>query len=120
MAIPDEREIREFMTQQVALWNAGDREAMTQMYRRYAPRELVIEYIGQPIGDGWATYDHMWDAYAGRVRLEIVELLVNGQEAAAFHQNIRVESGLSNPSIETYRFEEGRMVIRYFSRPMAA
>ena len=54
----------------------------------------------------------MWDAYAGRVRSEVVEVLVNGNEGACFLRNLRTESGVANPSIEIYRFEEGRLHIR--------
>jgi hypothetical protein len=58
----------------------------------------------------------MWDTYAGRVRTDIVELLVNGAEGAVFARNVRVASGIANPSIETYRFEPAALYIRYFHR----
>jgi len=44
-------------------------------------------------------------------------LLVNGSEGACHHRNFRLASGVVNPSIETYRFEEGRLFIRYFYVP---
>jgi hypothetical protein len=115
-AVPTEAEIRAFMARQVECWNAGDRAGMDALYRRYAPDSLTIEYVGQPLGDGWKTYEHMWDAYAGRVRTDIVEILVNANEGAVFARNVRVASGLANPSIETYRFEPGSLHIRYFHR----
>lgn len=117
MAIPDADEIRRFLHAQIELWNDGKREEQTALYRRYAADGLVIEYIGQPVGDGWATFDHMWDAYGGKVRVEVAQMLVNGNEAACHHLNIRKASGLANPSIETYRFEEGRLFVRYFYVP---
>jgi hypothetical protein len=116
MATPNESEIRDFLTRQVALWNSGNRKEMTDLYRKYARDQLVIEYVGQPIGDGWKTYEHMWDAYGGSVKTDVVEILVNGNEGACSMRNVRVASGLANPSIEIYRFEEGRLHIRYFHR----
>jgi hypothetical protein len=116
MTIPSQGEIYDFLKQQVALWNAGEREAMTALYRQYAPDGLVIEYVGEPIGDGWQTFEHMWDAYSGKVRSEVIEMLVNGNEGACFLRNLRPASGVANPSIEIYRFEEGRLHIRYFHR----
>lgn len=120
MAVPDADEIRRFLHEQLDLWNAGQREEHRSLYRRYAPEELVIEYIGQPVGDGWRTFEQMWDAYGGRVRVEAVEMLVNGNEAACHHLNVRLASGIARPSIETYRFEDRRLLVRYFYIPEAA
>ena len=114
MSNPSEAEIRAFITGQVAFWNAGERDSMTALYERHAPSGLVIEYVGQPLGDGWATYNHMWDTYAGQVVVEVLEILVNGNEAACSIRNVRTATGLYNPSIETYRFEDGMLHIRYF------
>jgi hypothetical protein len=116
MAIPSQDEIQDFVTQQIALWNAGKREEMTALYRKYAGSGLVIEYVGEPLGDGWKTYDHMWDNYGGKVRGDVVQALVNGNEAAVHISNVRIASGLSNPSIEIYRFDDDRLHIRYFHR----
>jgi hypothetical protein len=117
MAIPDDHEIRHFLHEQVELWNAGKREEQTALYRRYASEGLTIEYVGQPIGDGWATFNHMWDTFGGKVRVDVALMLVNGVEGACHHLNVRLASGLVNPSIETYRFEEGRLHVRYFYVP---
>ncbi|HEY2659763.1 MAG TPA: hypothetical protein VGI79_08575 [Caulobacteraceae bacterium] len=116
MPAPSEAEIHAFLQQQVRFWNEGRRQDMTDLYRTYAYEDLTIEYVGQPIGDGWKTYDHMWDAYGGKVKVELVEVLVNGSEAAYFARNVRLVGGAANPSIETYRFEPGRLHIRYFHR----
>src|ERR1700733_3259733 len=67
MSIPSEDEISHFLTNQLAFWNAGRRQDMTDLYRKYAGDQLVIEYVGEPIGDGWASYNHMWDTYGGKV-----------------------------------------------------
>lgn len=119
MTIPKNDEIRDFLARQIEYWNGGHREQMTALYRQYALDELVIEYVGHPVGDGWAAYEHMWDTYAGQVRTEVVQVLVNGNEAACHYRNVRVASGTANPSIETYRFDEGRLHIRYFHRAAA-
>lgn len=116
MAVPTETEIMAFLTEQLALWNAGEREAMTALYRRHAPDGLVIEYVGHPIGDGWAAYNHMWDNHGGKVTAEAQEILVNGNEGACFVRNTRVATGRFNPSIETYRFGDGTLQVRYFHR----
>ena len=116
MSNPSEAEIREFLVQQIALWNAEKRQEMTDMYKRYSPKGLAIEYVGQPAGDGWAAYEHMWDEYGGRVKGEIVEILVNGNEAACHFLNVRKDSGIRNPSIETYRFDDGKLTVRYYHR----
>jgi hypothetical protein len=120
MAIPDADEIHRFVASQLEFWNAGQRTEMTDLYRRYAPDGLTIEYVGQPVGDGWPLYEHMWDNYGGSVRTEIIEILVKGNEAACHFLNVRRDSGIGNPSIEIYRFEEGRLHIRYFHRSHTA
>jgi hypothetical protein len=89
---------------------------MTDLYRKYAGDQLVIEYVGQPIGDGWKTYEHMWDTYNGSVRTDVIEVLINGNEAACYYNNVRLATGLGNPSIEIYRFDDRRLHIRYFHR----
>lgn len=116
MAIPSEHEIRLFLTQQLEYWNGRRREEMTALYRRYAEAQLIIEYVGQPIGDGWKTFDHMWDTYNGKVRTDPIEVLVNGNEGACCYNNVRVATGLGNRSIEIYRFDDRRLHIRYFHR----
>jgi hypothetical protein len=120
MAIPDEREIQSFLTQHLQYWNAGQRTEMNALYRRYAQDQLIIEYVGQPTGDGWKTYEHMWDTYGGKVRTDAILVLVNGNEAACHYNNVRVATGIGNASIEVYRFEERRLHIRYFHKALAS
>ncbi len=116
MAIPDEREIAAFLTKQLEYWNGKQRKEMTALYRKYAEEKLIIEYVGEPIGDGWMTFDHMWESYNGIVRTDVVQILVNGNEGACHFNNVRVATGIGNPSIEIYKFEEKRLHIRYFHR----
>ena len=111
---PSADEIRAFLTQQLTYWNAGQRQEMTDLYRRYARDQLTIEFVGQPIGDGWAAYNKMWDDYGGKVRTDVVQILVNGHEGACHFSNVRKATGVANQSIEIYNFGEGRLHIRYF------
>ena len=119
MPRPTEQEINMFLREHLRFWNAGDRESFTALYRKYAPKMLTIEYVGMPMGDGWATFDHMWDTYNGKVRVDIDTILVNGNEGACHYQNVIVDSGKSNPSLELYRFEDGELHVRYFHQTEA-
>ena len=117
MKAPSVETIRSFLVQQMEYWNAGNREAFTDLYRSVAPKGLIIEYVGQPIGDGWQTFNHMWDTYNGLVKAEIGEILVNGNEGACYIRNVFVADGTVDPSIEIYRFEDDTLHVRYFHRP---
>jgi ketosteroid isomerase-like protein len=116
MTIPTQSEIRSFLTLQLEYWNAGRRQEMTALYSKYAQDRLTIEYVGQPIGDGWQAYEHLWDTYSGKIRTDVVQVLVNGNEGACHYNNVRVATGLGEPSIEIYRFDDRRLHIRYFHR----
>jgi hypothetical protein len=119
MPVPSEKEIETFLNEHIRLWNACDREGFAALYRKYAPDKLIIEYVGIPIGDGWAAFNHMWDTYNGKVRVEIDTILVNGYEGACHYENVIKESGQSKPSLELYRFGEGELHIRYFHQSEA-
>lgn len=108
-------EMEYFVRKQLELWNALDRAGMTAMYRQHAPNGLIIEYVGHPIGDGWDTFNHMWDNYGtGEIRTEIKEIIANGNEVACYFHNVRIASGKYNPSIEIYKMQKGVLHIRYF------
>jgi hypothetical protein len=116
---PTPAEIDSFLRKQIELWNALDRPGMEALYRRYAPNGLIIEYVGQPIGDGWAAFNHLWDNYGdGQIRTDIKEILVNGSEGACYFHNVRKATGGANPSIEIYSFGGGKLHIRYFHRSL--
>lgn len=109
------QQIEYFVRKQVELWNALDRPGMTALYRDHAPNGLTIEYVGSPVGEGWKTFDDMWDNYGtGDIRTDIMEVMINGSEAACYFHNVRIASGSYNPSIEIYKFERGNLHIRYF------
>jgi hypothetical protein len=107
-------QIRSFLVKNIELWNAKDRAGHTSLYRDAAPNGLTIEYVGQPIGDGWATFNHMWDTYGGQFRVDIGHIMVNGNEGACLFHNVLVAENKSSPTIEIYKFEGGKLNIRYF------
>lgn len=117
MKAPDGDGIRSFILQRVEQWNAGDKNAFTELYRSFAPNGLRIEYVGEPVREGWATLEDMWDTYNSLVEVELGEVLVNGNEGACYIRNILVEDGMVTPSIEIYRFENGVLHVRCFHRP---
>jgi hypothetical protein len=83
--------IERFIHAQVKAWNAGDREAFLGAYREAAPNGLQIEYVGRPNADGWSILEGMWAQQ--NAKIEIIE------------------------TIELYRFDAGRLQVRYFIKP---
>ena len=112
--MPTSEEIGTFLREQYQLWNDGKIDEMMDYFRRMAPNGFTIQYVGQPVQDGEQSMKDMIAEHGGKVRTELVQLLVNGNEAATYVDNQFVESGASVPSIETYAFEDGKMRIRYF------
>jgi hypothetical protein len=100
------------------LWDAGDREGVLNAFRTLGPMGFTVEYVGNAPLDGKAAVDDMWNQYAGTCTTEVVELLVNGSEAAALiHNKLKSESGIVTlPSIETYKVTDGVLEVRYFHR----
>jgi hypothetical protein len=102
-------------------WNAGDLDGVIKAFRTLGPEGFSVEYVGDAPIEGEAAVKQMWDEFAGTCTVEISELLVNGDEAAAFILNhVHCEDGtISLPSIETYH-KRGRMLeVRYFHRTSA-
>ena len=120
-AAVDPQWIERFMTGQVACWNAHDRAGFMALYREVAPEHLDIGYAGRSdTADGWFVIEEMWDKHNAQFRLEVVDTLINGSEAAVHHRNCIVGSDAVIESIETYRFEPGRLSVVYFLKPPAA
>ena len=120
-ATVDPQTIERFMTGQVACWNAHDRDGFMALYREVAPERLDIGYAGRSdTTDGWFVIEEMWDKHNAQFRLEVVDTLINGSEAAVHHRNCIVGSDAVIESIETYRFEPGRLSVVYFLKPPAA
>lgn len=109
-----EERIRYFLNEHIARWNACDREAFTALYQEAAPNGLIIEYVGQPIGDGWEAFNYMWDNYNATTKAGIELILVNGNEGACYYHNISRADESSVPTIEIYKFYDGKLHIRYF------
>jgi hypothetical protein len=108
-------QIRAFLHHQVELWNAGKKDAMFAQYHQIVPGKLSIEYVGIPPLEGWAALEDMWQRFAGKVRIDVKEVMVTGNEAACYHHNTTIDSGAPpRPSIELYRFDGDDLSIRYF------
>jgi hypothetical protein len=115
MTIRDTNQIRSFLHAQVACWNASQKDEMFALYHAIVPGKLSIEYIGIPPLEGWAALEDMWQRFAGKVRIDVKEVMVTGQEAACYHHNTTIDSdGPVRPSIELYRFDGDDLMIRYF------
>lgn len=99
-------------------WNNGDLEGVQSAFAELGPKGYSIEYVGNPPLDGPAAVQDMWDNYAGTCTTDIVQLIVNGDEAAALiHNNLKTADGITTlPSIETYRVENGALTVRYYHR----
>jgi hypothetical protein len=110
----DKQAIEDFLHGQVDCWNRGDREGFFAHYRRVAPDGLSIEYVGQPILGSWALLEGMWTQQQPRVRVQVRQCIVSGNEAACHHLNAYREQEGGVETIELYRFEAGTLSIRYF------
>ena len=106
--------IEQFLHAQAKAWNEGDKDAFFGAYRAAAPGGLQIEYVGHPGGDGWPILEGMWTQQNAKIQIETVATIVNANEAACHNRNwVR---GTQNwiETIETYRFDSGRLQVRYF------
>ena len=120
MATLDKTRIENFMTGQVAAWNRHDKAGFMALYREMAPDFLDIQYAGRPRqDDGWFVIKEMWDKHNDQITLQVGMTIINGNEAAVQHGNLINGTDLSIESIETYRFEPGKLFVCYFLKPPA-
>jgi hypothetical protein len=108
--------IEQFLHAQAKAWNDGDKDTFFAAYRAVAPTGLQIEYVGRPAEDGWPILEKMWREQSAKIQIEEIATIVNGDEAACHNRNwVR---GTQNwiESIELYRFDSGRLRVRYFIR----
>ena len=111
-------QIEHFMSGQVRCWNNHDKAGLLALYREAAPDLLDIEYVGRAQQvDGWLVIEEMFDKHNHQFRLEVVNTVINGNEAAVHHRNCIVGSNQVIESIETYRFGPGTLHVRYFLQP---
>ena len=101
-----------------ARWNAADRDGVLAAFRTLGPNGYTIEYVGNDPIDGETAVDDMWKQFGGHCRTDVVELLVNGNEAAALiHNNLKQDGDvITVPSIETYSLRGGVLEVRYFHK----
>lgn len=114
MTVTDQHAIEHFLHGQVACWNMGDKEGFFAHYRRVAPKGLSIEYVGQPARDGWPVLEGMWAQQQPKIRVEVKQTIIKGNEAACHHRNAFTDGDDGIETIELYRFEEGALSVRYF------
>ncbi|MRV70544.1 nuclear transport factor 2 family protein [Duganella sp. FT92W] len=110
----DRDAIDHFLHGQIECWNASDKEGFFAHYRRIAPEGLDIEYVGRPRHDPWQVLEGMWAQQNARIRIEVASCIVNGNEAACHHRNVLRDGSGGIDTIETYRFDGGRLYVRYF------
>ncbi|CAG9166036.1 nuclear transport factor 2 family protein [Cupriavidus pinatubonensis] len=113
----DTERIEAFLNHQTEHWNQGDKQAFLEDYRRVAPEGLSIEYVGRAPQDGWSVLEQMWEQQRAKIRVEPVVKIVNGNEAACHVRNVIVGTGRAIETIELFRFEAGRLYVRYFIKP---
>ncbi|MFA7553496.1 MAG: hypothetical protein WCY88_04530 [Spongiibacteraceae bacterium] len=112
----DEATIRAFLTKKVELWNEAKTDELEDLYRKIAPEGIVFEFVGAPkINDSYKALRKMCADWGGHIAIELVDVLINGNEVACYVKNNRLaQPGSFVPSIETYTFEGGRLLERYF------
>ena len=112
----NENTIRDFLTKKVELWNDAKADELEALYRKIAPEGVTFEFVGAPkINDGYKALRKMCVDWGGHIAIELVEVLINGNEVACYVKNHRLaQPGDFVPSIETYSFENGQLLERYF------
>ncbi|NNC38695.1 MAG: nuclear transport factor 2 family protein [Acidimicrobiales bacterium] len=110
--------IEKFIHDQVAAWNARDKDAFFKLYKAACPGNMTIEYVGRPIEtDSWAVLDNMWETSNALVDIDIVKTVVNANEAVCYHINRMPSRGLDIHTMELYRFDGDDMHVKYLIKP---
>lgn len=99
-------------------WNDGNLDDVLGAFTALGPKGFTIEYAGEQPLDGKAAVQDMWDNYGSICKTEVIELIVNGDEAAALiHNNVQGENSIDSlPSFEIYKVENGQLNVRYFHK----
>jgi hypothetical protein len=123
LAKPSRQELQTWAENYIALWNAGDKEAWAENWRRVAPGDFrMLDPVGTPEKRGFEECAlDAFDLFQPNVRFKIAEgtLFICDNEVAWLLENhIETEKGkIVGLSIETYRFEEdGSVTIRTYYR----
>jgi hypothetical protein len=106
--------VEKFLHAQAKAWNDGDKSGFFAAYRAAAPGGIEIEYVGQPTGDGWPILEAMWGQQNAKIQIEEVVAIVNANEAACHNRNWVRGTGTWIETIELYRFDSGRLHVRFF------
>jgi hypothetical protein len=113
--------LRAFLLDQVAAWNAGDREECLRQYEAISGGRYFLEFpLGADEVPGRPVIEQIWDKLQTITRLTIDHVAVSddGTEAALYVRNLHThEDGSTdtNVSIEIYRLDDDGLHIRYFS-----
>ena len=117
MPIPTHAQLRAWADAYVALWNAGDKQAWAENWRKVAPGDFrMLDPVGTPEKRGFEECALApFDLFQPRVKFKIAHLFICGNEVAWLLENHITADGDTSVhhSIETYRFEEdGSVVVR--------
>lgn len=113
----EEQALRQFVFQQIELWNAGRKADFMALYRDTATNGLTLEYVAKQTltGDAaWSGLEHMWHTYQAKVRLQLFECIVNGTDAACYFRNLWSGEQSLSSGIEIYSLREGALHARLF------
>lgn len=114
---PAEQALRDFVFQQIALWNAGRKADFLALYRDIAHAGLTLDYVAKQTLTGhaaWAGLEHMWETYNAKVKLQLFECIVNGTEAACYFRNLWSGEQTISSGIEIYSLHDGALHARFF------
>jgi len=110
----DSKEIESFLHGQLECWNAGDRDGFFAHYRSVAPNGLEIEYLGRPVVEGFSVLENMWEQQNSKFIVEVELSIVAANEAACHHRNVMRDGSGVIETIELYKFDQGKTLVRYF------
>jgi hypothetical protein len=104
---PDE--IRALLEDSERFWNSGDRERFLERWRRAVPGDYTLETpVGAEPRRGWdACRRDVWDEMRDATRLHTQRIIVCGNEAAAYVDNVITtpDGEVTVQSIDLYRFD---------------
>ncbi len=118
MSTADTLDLEQAIRDNYRLWSEGKREELDALFKAMGPNGFSIEYVGSPPVEGNQAMEEMWAEYGGKCTTDPLEVIVNGNEGAAYvANNLQTENGIVVlPSLETYKVEDGHLYIRYFHR----